>query len=184
MFEHLVDEEITLKLKDYQDSEAVFQLIDQSREHLKQWMPSVEDIHSVEDVNKRMRKHLKELTEQEGIHFLIYYKNDLAGSISIKEIDWQVRSAELGYWLGSGFTGRGIINRTSTALLEYVFEEMDLHKVEIWVAEKNAKSRRIPEHLGFIKEGMRRDNELIDGTYYNMVIYGLLKEEWRQQRLR
>jgi ribosomal-protein-serine acetyltransferase len=45
-------------------------------------------------------------------------------------------------------------------------------------AEDNLKSRAIPERLGFTKEGIIRDGELLNDGYVNCVIYGILKSEW------
>ncbi|MFO8068692.1 MAG: GNAT family protein [Alkalibacterium sp.] len=180
MFTYKVDEEISLKLKEIQDSTEIFALIDQSRMHLKQWMTWVDQVQSVEDIGEVTYKHLLEFTEQKAVHFVIMYEDEIAGSVSIKDIDWSLRSAEIGYWLGSEYTGKGIMVRTVSSLLDYAFNKLNLHKIEIWAAEGNEKSRSIPERLGFVQEGMRRDNELIDGKYVNMIIYGLLKDEWHE----
>jgi len=178
MFTQTIDEEIALKLKEYQDTEKVFELIDASRDELKQWMTWVDQVQSVEDVEKVTRRQLLQFVKKEAMHFVILYKGEVAGDISLKEIDWSIRSAEIGYWLGSGYTGKGIVTRAVEALLAYAFDELKLHKVEIWAAEGNVKSRRIPERLGFVQEGTRRDDELIDGDYVTMVIYGILENEW------
>lgn len=182
MFTYIVDDEITLKLKEYQDSEALFELIDQSRSHIRQWMTWVNVVESAEDVNKVTRKHLQEFTDRKAIHFIILYKGNVAGSVNIHHLDWKMKSAEIGYWLGDKFTGKGIMLRAVESLLPYLFEELGMHKVEIWSAEGNIKSRSIPERLGFLKEGMRRDDEMIDGNYMNMLIYGLLEDEWRNRK--
>ncbi|OJF94188.1 GNAT family N-acetyltransferase [Alkalibacterium sp. 20] len=176
MFTHKVDEEISLKLKEIQDSTEIFALIDQSRTHLKQWMTWVDQVQSVEDIDEVTRKHLLEFTEQKAVHFVILYHGEVAGSVNINDIDWSIRSAEIGYWLGAEYTGKGIVVRTVKSLLDYAFNKLALHKIEIWAAEGNSKSRSIPERLGFVREGMRRDNELIDGKYVNMIIYGILED--------
>ncbi|WP_423189050.1 GNAT family N-acetyltransferase [Alkalibacterium sp. f15] len=178
MLTHKVDEEISLKLKENQDSPEIFALIDQSRKHLKQWMTWVDQVQSVEDIDEVTYKHLLEFTEQKAVHFVIQYNGEVAGSVNINDIDWSIKSAEIGYWLGSEYTGKGIMFRTVKSLLDYAFEKLGLHKIEIWAAEGNSKSRSIPERLGFVQEGMRRDNELIDGKYVNMIIYGILEDEW------
>ncbi|MER2063452.1 MAG: GNAT family protein [Alkalibacterium sp.] len=179
MFTQQIDDEIALKLKEYQDTADVFDLIDRSREQLRKWMTWVDEVQSADDVEKVTRRQLLQFVKKEAMHFLILYKGEVAGTISLKEIDWSIRSAEIGYWLGSEYTGKGIMTRAVEAMLTYAFEELKLHKVEIWAAEENKKSRRIPDRLGFEKEGVRRDDELIDGTYVTMVIYGILEDEWR-----
>ncbi|GEK90567.1 GNAT family N-acetyltransferase [Alkalibacterium kapii] len=182
MFTKIVDDEISLKLKEYQDNVEFFQLIDASRKHLRPFMVWVNSVQSVENVEEVTQQHLLEFVNKKAMHCLILYKGKIAGSISLQDFDWTTRSAEIGYWLGSDFTGRGIMTRSVSTLLDYAFSELDLHKVEIWAAEENTKSRQIPERLGFTQEGKRRDNEYINGKYLTMVIYGLLKDEWQQMK--
>ena len=73
------------------------------------------------------------------------------------------------------------MTKTVKALLQYAFETLKLHKVEIRVAEANHKSRAIPERLGFMQEGTIRVAEWLYDHYVNHVIYGMLVSEWRQQ---
>jgi ribosomal-protein-serine acetyltransferase len=115
------------------------------------------------------------------MHFVVLYNGEVAGDISLKEINWSIKSAEIGYWLGSAYTGKGIMTRAVRSMLDYAFNDLGLHKVEIWAAEENVKSRRVPERLGFVQEGTRRDDELIGGKYITMVIYGLLEDEWHRE---
>ncbi|MDN6295521.1 MAG: GNAT family N-acetyltransferase [Alkalibacterium sp.] len=180
MFTKIIDKNISLKLKDYQDNDAFFQLIDSSRDHLSSYMVWVKSVQSVGDVEKATRQHLLEYVNKQALHCLILYKGEIAGSISLQDINWSTRSGEIGYWLGPDFTGLGIMTKAVSTLLDYAFMERDLHKVEIWAAEDNQKSRNIPKRLGFTQEGIRRDDEYINGKYLTMVIYGLLKEEWQK----
>ena len=54
-----------------------------------------------------------------------------------------------------------------------------MNRIEITCADDNIKSRAIPERLGFKQEGIKRDGEICDGAYRDLVIYGLLKREWK-----
>lgn len=182
MFTHKVDDEIVLKLMEYQDSEEVFNLVDKSRTHLKEWMTWVDAVRSVEDIHAVTRKNLLAFADRKAVHFIILYNDQVAGAVNINAIDWSIKSAEIGYWLGSGFTGKGIMTRAVRSLLDYAFIKLDLHKVEIWAAEENTKSRSLPETLGFIHEGIRRDDERINGKFITMMIYGILKAEWRLKK--
>lgn len=178
MFTCKVDEEVSLKIKDFQDSAELFKLIDSSREYLREWMTWVDATKNEEDVSERTKKDLYEFAEQKGMHFLILYKGSIVGTISLKYFDWSIKSAEIGYWLAEEFQGKGIMTKAVKAVLGYGFQQLQLNKIEIWAAEKNTKSRSIPERLGFIQEGVRRDDEIINGKYVTMVIYGMLMSEW------
>lgn len=63
-------------------------------------------------------------------------------------------------------------------MIKYCFEEFDLNWIEISVVVNNEKSWVIFERLGFIREGMLCDNELLNGIYLLSYIYSLLKLEY------
>ncbi|EZS77642.1 GNAT family N-acetyltransferase, partial [Staphylococcus aureus] len=74
----------------------------------------------------------------------------------------------------------GIMTQAVEALIKYCFDEIDLNRIEISVAVNNEKSQAIPERLGFTREGMLRDNELLNGIYSSSYIYSLLKSEFNE----
>lgn len=178
MFYYKIDEELSLKLKDYQDTKELYALIESSRDHLKVWMNWIHKVNGEEDIREGTNRNLQQYADQKSMHYLIIYKGEIAGTVGLKGFNWDVKSAEIGYWLGSDFQGKGIMTRAVKALMEYGFNYVGLDKLEVWAAEGNTKSRSIPERLGFVQEGMRRQNEILDGTYHNMIIYGMLKSEW------
>lgn len=182
MFDYRVNDRLTLKLIDYQDTKDLFQLISNSRSHLETWGNWVAPIQSEADTERLIKKYLLQFAEQRGMHFLIEFEGKPAGTISLKQLSWDVNSGEIGYWLSHDYVGKGIVTQATEAIIEYGFRHINLHKIEIWAADKNEKSKRVPERLGFVKEGVRRDNEFLNGQYYTMAIYGLLKSEWQEQK--
>lgn len=178
MFYYKIDDELSLKLKDYQDTKELYTLIDASRDHLKEWMTWIHKVNSEEDIREATKRNLQQFADQTGMHYLIMFKGEIAGTVGLKGFNWDVKSAEIGYWLGPDFQGKGIMTRAVNALMEYGFDYVGLDKLEVWAAEGNTRSRSIPERLGFVQEGKRRQNEILDATYHNMIIYGMLKSEW------
>lgn len=74
------------------------------------------------------------------------------------------------------------MTNTVKALLQYAFVVLQLNKVEIRAAEGNAKSRAIPERLGFTAEGTIRAAEWLYDHYVNHVVYGMLASEWQEKK--
>jgi ribosomal-protein-serine acetyltransferase len=64
------------------------------------------------------------------------------------------------------------------ALIGHAFGVWGLHRIEIAAAVENARSRAIPERLGFREEGVRRDGERHGERYLDLVVYSLLDSEW------
>jgi ribosomal-protein-serine acetyltransferase len=65
------------------------------------------------------------------------------------------------------------------ALVAHAFDERELHRIEIAAAVGNARSRAIPERLGFRAEGVRRDGERHGERYLDLVVYALLETDPR-----
>jgi hypothetical protein len=78
----------------------------------------------------------------------------LVGDIGYHPIDWADRKAEIGYWLGESFQGKGLMTEACKTLITYAFAELGLNKVEIHCAAENIRSCAIPKRLGFTQEGI------------------------------
>ena len=84
------------------------------------------------------------------------------------------RSAEIGYWLGEEFWGRGIVSEAVRAVTEYAFETFDLCRVYAGVFEWNPASMRVLEKAGYefecrMKKSVTKDGETIDELIYALV---------------
>ncbi|MFP7494310.1 GNAT family protein [Terribacillus saccharophilus] len=178
MFTHRIDSATYMKLLEPQDSEKLFQLIDSSREHLRQWLLWVDQNTTVEHSRQFIQHTLEQFASNNGFTAGIWYQGALAGVIGFHEIDWQNRSTGLGYWLGEEYTGLGLMRKAVSKSLDYAFLDLRLNRVEIRSAIGNVRSRRIPEKLGFTHEGTIRQAEKLVYGYVNHNIYGMLLEEW------
>lgn len=69
--------------------------------------------------------------------------------------------------------------RVCKEFIDYVFKDSSLKRVEIRCAEKNYKSRAIPERIGVTNEVVIREDELLNRSYVNHVVYGVVKREWK-----
>lgn len=176
--------DITLRILEERHAEALFRLTEENREHLREWLPWVDSNPSVEQTRGFIRQGLQQFAAGNGFHAGIWYKGRLAGVVGFHPIDWLNRKAELGYWLGAAFQGRGIMTRAVEAMLKYSFETLKLHRVEIRCAAENRRSRAVPERLGFTQEGVLRGAERLHEGFVDHVVYGLLEEEWRARRAR
>ncbi len=85
------------------------------------------------------------------------------------------RSAEIGYWLGEPFWGRGIATEVLGAFTEYAFAHFDLCRLEAWVFEWNPASARVLEKAGYTLEGRARLAVTKDGRTGDRLLYALLR---------
>ena len=88
--------------------------------------------------------------------------------------------AELAYWVGPPFQGRGYATEACRAAIAHAFEALDLNKVTVAHAAENEASRALIERLGFRKIGTEYRHFCKDGRWIDHVIYELLRLDWRQ----
>ena len=91
-------------------------------------------------------------------------------------------SAEIGYWIRDRHEGRGLVTRAVERLMDEAFEVGGVHRVFIRAGVDNARSRAIPERLGFTREGVLRGDGRGTHGYYDLVMYSMLEDEWRARR--
>jgi ribosomal-protein-serine acetyltransferase len=179
MFTLKVDQEIELQLFQLHHADELYQLIDQNRFHLRKWLPWVDSMDSPFQYHSIIPMWLKQFADNQGFNLGIRYNNHLVGAIGIHQIDWRNQQTTIGYYLSEHFQRKGIMTRAVQALLNYIFFEIRLNRVEIRCGEGNLKSRAIPERLGFTQEGIIRDGENLYGHYHDLIIYSMLAREWR-----
>lgn len=178
MFKHIIDNDIELRLVDTHHSKAMFMSIDSNREHLRKYLPWVDSTKTVDDTRGFIESTKKQHAANNGFNAGIWYRGEFAGVIGFHNIDHSNKNVSIGYWLDERYVGKGIMTKACREFVDYAFNTLELNRVEIRCAEDNLKSRAIPERLGFIKEGIIRDGELLNHGYVDSVVYGILKREW------
>lgn len=178
MFFFEVDEHIILRQLQLKDANEMFQIIDTSREYLREWLPWVVTTQTPEDSLAFIDHTLMAHENKKGLTAAIFYQDRFAGLIGFNNLDWANRIAHIGYWLAPNFQGKGIMTSATRALIDYAFRTLDINRVEIRAAYENTKSRSIPERLGFLEEGLIRQSEWLNDHYVDLVVYGMLASDW------
>jgi ribosomal-protein-serine acetyltransferase len=178
MFTLKVDHELELRLLQLQDSSQFFQLVEENRDHLRKWLPWVQNVTSPIDTESLLSLWQQQFAENIGCNFGIFYRGELVGSIGLHQIDWYNKFTSVGYFLAKKAERRGIMTRTVRTILNYAFFHLGLNRVEIRCGVNNNKSRAIPERLGFVLEGIVRQGENLSGHYHDLFLYSMLAREW------
>lgn len=101
----------------------------------------------------------------------------LIGSIGLT-IDGTQQRAELGYWIGTPFWGRGYCTEAARAVLAYAFGPLGLGRVHACHMGSNPASGRVMEKLGMTREGRRREHIRKWDRIEDAVDYGILRDEF------
>lgn len=118
------------------------------------------------------------LTPDDAIHFLPCLDGEPIGHVWLFRIDEWARRGELGYWIAPEYQGEGYGSETAERVVEYAFDELDLHRITARVYEGNEPSAGILEGIGFEPEGRLREYSYEDGERRDCDLYGLLVPEF------
>jgi ribosomal-protein-serine acetyltransferase len=180
MLPHRISSEISLELLEPRHASELFALTDANREHLRGWMPWVDGTQTVDDTKAFIEVTRTQLAANSGFQTAIRLRDRLVGVVGLHRVDWSNRFTSIGYWLARDAQGQGIMIQSCRAYVEHAFGALELHRIEIRCAVENAKSRAIPERLGFHFEGVIRDGEWLYDHFVDHVVYGILSTEWER----
>jgi RimJ/RimL family protein N-acetyltransferase len=110
--------------------------------------------------------------------FAIAVDGEAVGAIGIElKDDVYRRSAEIGYWLGEPYWGRGITSEALAALTHWVFAHFALDRLYAHVFEWNPASARVLEKAGYELEARMRQAVIKDGQTIDVLLYAVLRDQ-------
>jgi len=124
------------------------------------------------------------ISDPSGVHCLICDDEEPLGLISLFESQYgpdgtdRSRSVELAYWLHPEYHEQGYGSDAAARMVQYAFEDWNMRRVSARLGSFNEASVSLLESLGFTHEGTLRQAAWDQGEYYDMLCYGLLREEW------
>lgn len=107
--------------------------------------------------------------------------SELIGAIGLT-LAPEHRRAELGYWIGVPYWGRGYCTEAARLLVDHAFNGLKVHRVFAHHFVRNAASGRVLEKIGMTREGCLRQAFQKNGRFEDLGYYGILREEWDQRR--
>jgi [ribosomal protein S5]-alanine N-acetyltransferase len=110
--------------------------------------------------------------------FAIATVSEAIGCIGLRlGSDVHRKTAELGYWLGEPFWGRGIMSEAVSEFTRWAFEAFELQRIFAEPFENNAASARVLEKAGFVCEGRMRANAFKDNRVLDSFIYARVRDD-------
>ena len=102
---------------------------------------------------------------------------ELVGGIGLR-VQREFDRAEIGYWIGKPFWGRGYATEAAGAIIRFGFEEMNLNRIYAGYFSRNAASARVMVKNGMKYEGTLRQHVRKWDEFVDVVYYGILRSEW------
>lgn len=160
----LIKDDVTLRALKPEDQTRIVELANNKNvsKNLRDRMPSP---YTLEDAVE----WIEFCKDQDPVYnFSIEYKGDYVGTISLdREEDVYRHTAEIGYWIGEPYWGKGIVTKAVTLITDYGFEHLKLARIHTGIYEYNVASMRVLEKCGYKSEGIFEKNVYKDGAFYN-----------------
>ena len=174
-----IDSNLSLKALVESDAIRMFNIIDTQREYLGEWLPFVQFTNKIEDSKGFVEMAMNNRKIKKDYVYKICLEDRMIGLIGTKEIDLINKNTEIGYWLSRDFQNQGIMTKSVQALIQELYEELKLERIQICCAVGNEKSINIPKRLGFKLEGTKRNGEWIGNLQFrDLLVFSKLKSDF------
>lgn len=123
---------------------------------LQRWLP-LPNPYTTEDARVFITQEAPEmLASGMGIVRAVAHHDSFAGMISLKDTDWQVRGAEMSYWLAPWARGSGVMTRALRAFTDWALGRQGLERIGVRIPDGNVAAINVAIRCGFVHEGLLR----------------------------
>lgn len=164
-----------------EDAGALFELVEGHRLLLGRYLAFVHEYKSLADAQFFVHSFTKEDLYGTGLIWAIEADSKFCGTVGFHLGSLAHRRAEIGYWLGPPFWGRGLAGRSLQAAIAHVFAK-GLHRITARVSPDNERSLKVLARFGFQFEGLERQSYNLGGSFVDLQTWSLLKPEWAASR--
>ncbi|GAK47603.1 ribosomal-protein-L7p-serine acetyltransferase [Secundilactobacillus oryzae JCM 18671] len=118
--------------------------------------------------------------EGKSLNLVIRFNGRSVGINSFNEFGPLDHSSEIGYWLNTADTGKGIVSQALQGLMTVGFQELGLNKLIIRAAVANDPSNSVAKRAGFHLDGVEREGIRLDDGFVDVNQWSMLRSEWQQ----
>lgn len=116
-----------------------------------------------------------------ALHFRIEFQGQVIGGAALKSIKWFNRKAEVSIFLDPRHQGKGLGKQALKKLIDFAFQTMNLYRLEAEVVDYNEAAKKLFPGAGFREEGRLREAKFFEGSYHDILRYGLLRREYEEK---
>lgn len=180
----LITERTVLRRFRENDGKVLFQLIQDNQRRIEDHLPLlVKTVTSANRGEKFVRQKLAAWLLQEEYAFGLWDKDSaqLIGMIRIFDIQWEIPTASIEYFIDIEFGGKGIMTEALTATLQFAFKDLKIEKLAHKTAMDNYASQRLARKCGFRREGdIRSSFKKPSGEIIDIMLLGLTNAEYQK----
>ena len=172
--------EIKIRPSELADTEALFGMVQESIESTYPVQGWCRPGYRVEDARGWIEHGQAARETGSEYHFVVYESDSkrLIGTTSIIRVDQANQFAQTGYFIRESERGKGFAGRACLQTVEYAFQEVKLHRLELLIATHNISSIRVADKIGAEREGLLRQRIYWDNdVFHDAYLYALIHSE-------
>ena len=172
----LRDNTIVLRPLRPKDADPLFQAAQESKDALLPWMDWYRPKYTLEAMTDWIQHQPEAWRNDQAYEFAILDAGDgnTLGACGLNNFNRKDRLANLGYWVRTSQVSQGIATTATRLLATFAFEQLELNRLELFVAEGNTASVRVANKIGAICEGKLRQRIVVREQVYDAFLYSLL----------
>lgn len=164
---------ISIKVLTSEDGEELLNYYIRNKKFLSIYEPRREEnFYTLEVQRESLIENYKEFIKGEGVHFGIFKDKMLIGRIRISNVIHGVfKNGFIGYSMDENYQGKGYMKEAVGLVLDYAYNELDLHRVEATTLIDNERSKGVLNACGFSELGISKDYLYINGKWRDHIIF-------------
>ena len=176
----LIDDDLLLRSYRPEDAPELFRVVQESREHLRPFLNWVDTTTRPEHSLQFIQNAQVQQNAQQALPLGIFLnQRELIGGIGMHAWDHYLSRGQMGYWMSKEHEGKGLMSRSAVRFIDFLFKRLGLNKLEMHIIPYNTRSLALAARLGAKTEGTIRQSVKVNGMLEDVVITGILRDEWR-----
>jgi RimJ/RimL family protein N-acetyltransferase len=159
------------------DAPALREAVDESREHVRPWLPFADFHRTVEESRDWIARQMAAWLLRENFSMSIWERGSgrYLGGVGLHVRDWESGHFEIGYWLRKSAEGHGYMAEAVRLVIELGVQRLRSSRLQIRCDARNARSAAVAERLGFTREAhLRNDMRGPTGELRDTLVFGLI----------
>ncbi len=116
--------------------------------------------------------------QDDHVRFVIEVDGEVIGDCNLHGIDTHNRTCDVGIAIGKPFWAKGYGQDALRTLVDYAFKHHNMHRVGLEALADDERAVGCYRKVGFVEEGRLRQRDWVNGTYHDVMLMGILDEEW------
>ncbi len=171
--------DIEIRRLNLNDIDSLFEAATESIVEAYPWLPWCHPNYSKQETIEWVTTQISAWESGEEYSFAIVEKatGRFLGGVGLNFINRMHKTCNLGYWVRSSCTSKGVATKAAILAAHFAFEKVEMNRVEIVMSEKNIASKRVAQKTGAKLECLARKKLLIHNIPTNSFVFSLVKED-------